>query len=173
MVGVMIASIVVSIVIESIQDYTDDGILFNRSFNNYIGAGVSGFFSGLSGGMGYLMLYGFIGNSLDYFISGGFNAETFGMELLLMGFSSAIGVVIGKGLNLGVSKLKAYSLFKLNNNPLANSILKEMGLNIKIGSRAAENLGQVIFDSHKFFLGLVIENISTNTVNNGLLIVFD
>ena len=173
MVGVMIASIIVSLVIESIQDYTDDGILFNRSFNNYIGAGVSGFFSGLSGGIGYLMLYGFIGNSLDYFISGEFNVETLGRDLFIMGISSAMGVVIGKGLNLGLSKLKANSLFKLNNNPLANDILNKMGLTVKIGSRAADNLGRVIFDSGKYFFGLVIENVSTNIANNSMLIVFD
>ena len=166
--GIMITSIIVSLIIESIQDYTDDGILFNRSFNNYIGAGVSGFFSGLSGGLGYLMLYGFIGSSLDYFISGEFNAETFGKDLLSMGFSSAIGVAIGKGLNFGVSKLKANSLFKLNNNPLANRILSNMGMGVKIGSRAADNLGRVIYDSRKYLLGEIMENLGSNITNNYL-----
>lgn len=75
---------------------------------------------------------------------------------------------IGKGLNLGLSKLKANSLFKLNDNPLANSILKEVGLDIKIGSRAAENLGHIIYRSRKYLLGEIMENLGSNITNNYL-----
>jgi hypothetical protein len=173
MVGVMIASVFVLLIIESFQDYADDGVLFNRKLSNYIGAAVSGFFSGLSGGFGHLVLNGFIGNTLDYFISGEFNPETFGKDLLIMGLSSLLAVGVGKALNYGASKLKANSLLKLGNNPSANRILKSMGIYIRIGSRAASNLGRAIYDSGKYFFGLLIENIGCNSVNNGLLIVFD
>ncbi len=172
MVGVMITSIIVSLVFECVEDYTDDGII-NGGWN-YFGAAVSGFFSGLSGGFGALVMYSFIGNSLDYFISGNYNSNTFGQDMLVMGISSVIGVGVGKLLKYGVSKLKANSLFKLSNNSLANSLLDKMGLNINIGSNVAKtNLAGIIYGSSKYFLGEVIESIGSNVSNNGLLLIFD
>ena len=172
MVGVMVTSIIVSLVIECIQDYNDDGKI-NGGWD-YLGAAVSGFFSGLSGGFGSLVMYSFIGNSLDYFISGDYNSETFGQDMLVMGVSSIIGVGVGKVLKFGVSKFKANSLFKLGNNSFANSLLAKMGLSVNIGSNAAKsNLGGIIYSSSKYFLGEVMENIGSNVSSIGLLLIFD
>ena len=172
MVGVMIASILVSLAFEVYEDFQEDGD-FDFGWK-YLGATVSGFFSGLTGGVGSLILYSFLGNSLDYLISGEFNPETFGRDLLLMGGTAIAGVLVGKGLNLGFSKLKAGRLFNLCDNGVANKMLNKMGIAINIGSNAAkENLGGIIYNSGKYFLGELMENIGSNSVNNFGLLIFD
>ncbi len=172
MVGVMIASILISVAFEVYEDFHEDGD-FDFGWR-YLGASVSGFFSGLSGSIGYLMLYSFVGNSLDYFISGGYNPDTLGKDLLLMGGTAIAGVLVGKGLSLGLSKLKAGSLFKLCDKGIANKTLKKMGKAINIGSNAAkENLSRIIYNSGKYFFGELMENIGTNSVNNLGLLIFD
>jgi len=169
---VMIASIFISVAVEVYEDLHEDGD-FDIGWN-YLGAVVSGIFSAFSGGLGSLVLYSFIGSSLDYFISGNFNSETFGQDLLIIGISSAIGVGIGKALKFGVSKLKATSLFKLGNNSLANSLLSKMGVGTNIGSNAAKaNLSGIIYRSSKYLFGEIIQNIGSNVTNNGLLLIFD
>ncbi len=169
--GVMIASIIVSIAFEVYEDFHEDGD-FDFGWR-YLGAAVSGFFNGLSGGVASLMLYSFIGSSLDYFISGNYNADTFGSDMLKTAGFAVAGVLIGKALKFGASKLKANSLFNLDNN-VANKALSNMGLGVKIGSRAAKSgLSKIIYESNKYFLGEVIENVGSNSVNNGLLLVFD
>jgi len=174
MVGVMIASILVSLAFEAYEDYVEDGVAFNGNFSGYLGASVSGFFSGFTGGVGSLILYSFLGNSLDYLISGEFNPDTFGRDLLLMGGTAIAGVLVGKGLNLGFSKLKAGRLFNLCNNGVANKMLNKMGIAINIGSNAAkENLGGIIYNSGKYFLGELMENMGSNSVNNFGLLIFD
>ncbi|XMB72153.1 hypothetical protein RJI07_08595 [Mycoplasmatota bacterium WC30] len=168
----MIASIIISVAFEVYEDFHEDGD-FDFGWR-YLGAAVSEFFSGLSGSLGYLMLYGFIGNSLDYFISGEFNSGTIGKDLLIMGGTAIAGVLIGKGLNLGLSKLKANSLFSLCDNGAANKLLSKMGLAIKIGSNAAQdNLGRIIYNSGKYFLGELMENVGSNSINNLGLLIFD
>jgi len=172
MVGVMIASIFVSLAFEVYEDFHDDGD-FHFGWK-YLGATVSGFFSGLTGGVGSLILYSFLGNTLDYLISGEFSPETFGQDLVLIGISSAIGVGIGKSFKFGVSRIKANSLFNLGNNSIANSILNKMGLGAKIGSNSAKaNLSGIIYKSSKYFIGELVANIGCNTANNGILLIFD
>ena len=173
MVGVMITSILVSLAFEAYEDYVEDGVAFNGYFSGYLGASVSGFLNGLSGGVGYLMLYSFIGGSLDYFISGNYNADTFGSDMLKLAGSVVAGILIGKTLKFSASKIKANSLFKLDNN-LANHALSSMGFSVKIGSNAAKSvLSKIIYQSRKYFLGEVIENVGSNSVNNGFLLIFD
>ena len=104
MIGVMIASIIVSLAFEVYEDFHEDGD-FDFGWK-YLGATVSGFFSGFTGGAGSLILYSFLGNTLDYLISGEFNSDTLGQDLVLMGISAAIGVGIGKAFKFGVSKIK-------------------------------------------------------------------
>ena len=174
--GVMIASIAISLAFEVYEDFSEDGD-FDFGWR-YLGAAVSGFFSGLVGTTGYMFLYSFIGSTLDYFICNEQNLGTLGKDLIIMAFSSAIGVTIGKLLKLGLSKLKAKKLLNLGNNNLANKILGKMGLSINIGSNAAQNgLGQIIYESGKYFLGEILENIGANVsgyfAEDGLLIVFD
>lgn len=172
MVGILIASIIVSLAFEVYEDFHEDGD-FDFGWK-YLGATVSGFFSGLTGGVGSLILYSFLGNTLDYLISGEYNSETLGQDLVLMGISAAIGVGIGKGIKFGISKIKANSLFKLGNNSVANSLLSKMGLGVNIGSNAAKaNLSGIIYKSSKYFLGQLVENIGCDSVNNGLLLIFD
>lgn len=172
MVGIMIASIIVSLTFEVYEDFHEDGD-FDFGWR-YLGATVSRFFSGLSGSIGYLMLYSFIGNSFNYLISSGYNPDTLGKDLLLIGGTAIAGVLIGKGLNLGVSKLKAGNLFNLCDNGVANKMLNKMGIAVKIGSNAAkENLGGIIYNSGKYFLGELMENIGSNSVNNLGLLIFD
>ena len=134
--GVMIASIAISLAFEVYEDFSEDG---NFDFGwRYLGAVVSGFFNGLSGAIGYLILYSFIGNSLDYIISGEFDTDTLGKDLLLMGGTAIAGVLIGKALKFGVSKLKANNLFSLDNN-VANQVLSSMGFSVNIGSNVAKS----------------------------------
>ncbi len=91
-----------------------------------------------------------------------------------MGGTAIAGVLVGKGLSLGLSKLKAGSLFKLCDKGIANKTLKKMGIAINIGSNAAkENLSRIIYNSGKYFFGELMENIGTNSVNNLGLLIFD
>ena len=84
-----------------------------------------------------------------------------------------MGVLIGKVLKFGTSKLKANNLLKLDNN-VANQALSSMRLSVKVGSRAAKSgLSKIIYESRKYFVGEIMETIGSNSMNNGLLLIFD
>lgn len=170
-VGVMIASISISLIIEAIQDKKADGD-FDFGWN-YIGAAVSGFFTGLSAGVTGLIGYSILGSSLDYFISGEYNYETFLSDMITIAIVSSLSVCIGQGFKFLSSSLKA-SYLKGLTNPIANSKLGSMGISTKIGSNIAKKgLNMVIHTSGKYFMGEVIENVSSIITQESLLLIFD
>jgi len=108
-VGVMIASIAVSMLFEVIEDFVEDGEM-NHSFGQYAGAFISGVCGGLSGGFGALVGYSFLGGTLDYLIAGDFNQETFLTDIIVIGASSIISISLGGLSKKGLSSLKANAI---------------------------------------------------------------
>ena len=177
-VGIMIASIVVSMLFEVIEDLAEDGEL-NHSLRQYIGAFVSGVLGGLSGGFAALVGYSFIGGTFDYFISGDFNQETFVTDMIVIGVSSVISISIGNLSKKGLSTLKASKILNIGNNNLANRALNRMGLGIiKVGQSGGKKaLARVINNSGKYFFGEVSQTVISKTsgdiFNTFGLMIFD
>jgi len=178
MVGVMVASIVVSMLFEIAEDLVEDGDM-NHSFGQYAGAFVSGIFGGLSGGFGALVGYSFLGGTIDYIISGDFNEETFVTDMMIIAVGSVISISLGSLSKKGLSTIKANKILNLGNNNLANRALNRIGLGmIKVGQRGVkQSLGTIINNSGKYLFGevsqAVVSKVSGDLINEYGYMVFD
>ncbi len=152
----MLISIAISLGIEIYQDLHEDGE-FNIGWN-YLGAAVSGYFSGLAGKFWASAAYSFIGGALDYFISGEYNEDTVYLDMGVLIISSIISGGLGKLAYNQVSLLKGNALSKLSANKFINRKLTSMGLGfIKNGClKQGVSLGKTIANSNKYFFGNVI-----------------
>lgn len=176
----LITSIVISVLFEMYDDYSNDGEL-NPIYNwkGYLGAFTSGFFGGLSGGGVATIGWSIVGGVADYFISGESNEETFLSDIAMISIVSGISVGIGFGMKRVTAALKARSILKLGSNNLSNRALRDIGMSsIKVGQNSVKDtLGKLIYESGTYFTGKMARAVSTsvasNTVDDGLYWIFD
>ena len=134
-------SIGVSLAFELYEDWKDGGLGDgSHDWKDYLGAGISGFFGGLSGGVGAQLVFSLAGGFADAALSGDLTEygfmHTLGNVVISFGVSSLAGAAVNR-LAAGV---KASSLKKLTNN-LGNRQLKAMNAAINMGANAAKAKG--------------------------------
>lgn len=113
-----------------------------------MGAGISGALGAMGGTKLMKSTFTLVGGMTDAVLSGDLEKNGLGSTLLSIGISSiaswGLGI-LGKKLN---SNIKANSLKKLNNS-FANKKLAAMGIDTKIGSKAAKDgLSKIIRNSN-------------------------
>jgi len=138
----LIISFVVSVAFEVVEDAMD-GELFtddSHDWKDYLGAGVSGLFGGLGGGLGAQAVFSVAGGFADAAISGDLAENGFWNTMGSIGTSTIASIGVGSLSKYFCSKIKVNSLNKLTNN-FANRNLSDMGINVKMGSNIVKNGG--------------------------------
>jgi hypothetical protein len=117
-------SIGLSLLFEVAEDAMD-GNGWDHDWKDYLGAGISGFFGGLGGGVAAQVAFAFSGGLADAWLSGDLQQNGIWNTLGSITLSSGISMGLGSLSKWGASKVKANSLFKMTNNQ-ANRALSEI-----------------------------------------------
>ena len=134
-------SIGVSLLFELYEDWDEGGFGDgSHGWKDYIGAGISGFFGGLSGGVGAQLIFSLAGGFADAALSGDLAKYGFMHTLGNVVISFGISSIAGTAVNRLAAGFKASSLKKLTNN-LGNKQLKAMNAVINMGAKAAKAKG--------------------------------
>jgi hypothetical protein len=129
-------SIGLSLLFEVAEDAMD-GNGWDHDWKDYLGAGISGFFGGLGGGIFAQIAFSFSGGLADAWLSGDLQQNGILNTLGSIALSSGISMGLGSLSKWGASKIQSNSLFKMTNNQ-ANGVLSMMGSTMKIGSNIAK-----------------------------------
>ncbi len=163
----LVISIGVSILFEVVEDAIDGGLGDDsHDWKDYLGAGISGFFGGLSGGLGAQLVFSIAGGFADAALSGDLEENgimnTLASSILSFGISS-----VASGLtNRIASGVKASSLKRISKkfgNNAANKKLGKIGAKIKIGSKAAKKTGglaKAIMEDSKWIGNIISDKLS-------------
>ena len=144
----LIISFVASVAFEIIEDAMD-GELFtddSHEFKDYLGAGISGVLGGMSGDAGFVL--GVFGDLVDAAISGDLAEDGIFNTIGNIAVSTFLSSITGGLFKRGVSKLKANSLIKLENNRAANKVLRKMRISGTIGKKSNADLSKMIRKSN-------------------------
>lgn len=154
----------ISVAFEIIEDALD-GELFtddSHDWKDYLDAGISGVLGSMSGGKAMQFGLSVAGGMIDAWISGDIEENGFFNSLLYVGLSTGISLGISVVANKIASRVKASSLLKMSNN-VANRKLGSMGIMMKIGSKAANNIGglsKILSNKSNLISNIVAENVA-------------
>ncbi len=161
-------SIAVSLVSEAIEDYKEDGKLFNgdKDWKDYVGAAAGGAISGLGGGFVSSVGLGIVGDTVDAWISGDLKEEeNMSSFLATSAMTNVIGYGIGDFLGNGARKVASNlkiikSKRKIPNNTI-NKELRKITSNLNIGAKRAtkDTIAKKIFATNKWKPGQLLEDV--------------
>ena len=165
----VIASTVVSLVSEFIEDLSDDKKI-NKKGREYVGATFGGLIGGMGPGFVGGFTLGFIGSMLDGCISGDMNDENFLEYIISSGVSNFLVSGIGTGTEKLVLRNKAKSFTNIKGkvaNSKINKVLRPITDNLNIGSNKATIKGisnaidsAEVWTKHKMD-GIVASNVTS------------
>ena len=134
----MLLSIGISLMMEVIEDAIDGGLGDDsHDWRDYLGAGISGFFSGFTKFKKMGTLLSLAGSLVDAGISGDFKDNGVLNTLTNIGVSMAVSWAVGYFAKRVAARLKATDINKMPRK-LANRTLKKIGANINMGSNAVK-----------------------------------
>ena len=148
-------SIGISLLFELVDDYFDGGLCDgSHDWKDYLGAGISGAFGALGGGLATQTAFALVGGLADATLSGDLQEDGFWNTMGSIALSSVVSFGIGHSTKRIASGIKAYSLKRMATkfgNNVANRQLRAMGTITKMGSNAVKNsrvaLTKVIYNS--------------------------
>ena len=166
----MLISIGVSLLFEVLEDAIDGGLGDgSHDWKDYLGAGISGFFGGLSPVGGTLLKQ--IGSQLVFSLAGGFADAAISGDLIENGFWNTMGsIAVSTMVSMGAgtlskylgSKIKASTLRSLGSNNAANKVLGRMGIAGKIGGKTNSALASMIRNSN--WLGNIVADYGASSI---------
>ena len=174
-IAALLISFVASVAFEIIEDAMDGELFTDDSHNgwDYLGAGISGLFGGLSsvGGtlvkqIGSQVLFSLVGEFADAAISGDLKENGFWNTMGSIVLSTTVSIGFGVLSKWGVSKMKASSLRKLGSNNTANRVLGKMGVSGKIRKKSNTVLSKMIRNSN--WIGNIIADYGASSVMGGV-----
>ena len=175
-IAALIISFAVNVIFEIIDDVRDGELFIDEShdWKDYLGAGISGLFGGLTpiGGnkvakFACYMLFSVAGGLSDAALSGDLKKNGFWNTMGSITSSAIISFGIGKTIKYFNSKISANRLNKLTNN-IANGKLSRMGINSKIGSNIVKNggLAKIIRNTDGWLGNIVAEGLPGSIFGN-------
>ena len=174
-IAALLISFLANVAFEIIEDAMDGELFFDDSHNvlDYLGAGISGLFGGLSpvGGtlvkkIGSQVLFSLVGGFADAAISGDLKENGFWNTMGNIALSTTFSIGAGALTKWGVSKMKASSLRKLGSNNAANRVLGKMGVSWKIGNKSNIVLSKMIRNSN--WIGNTIADYGASSIMGGV-----
>lgn len=165
----LLISVGVSLAFEVLEDAID-GNGWDHDCKDYLGAGISGLFGGLGGGIVHQIGFAFVGGMADAWLSGDLEQNGLFNTLGSIALYSAISFGIGAAAKKIASGVKASSLKKLSHS-IANKKLDAMGLTVKIGSNAAKargGLSSMIRNQSKW-VGNIISEYTGSALSSGII----
>ena len=167
----VIVSMCVSFISEAIEDYKEDGKLFNgdKSLNEYVGAIASGMISSFGGGLVSSVVLGVVGDTVGALINGDLDDETNITGFLVTSaitnvIGCSVGNFLGKCSRKVASNLKASKIIKSKGKVSNNTINKELrkitnNLNIGANRATKDTIAKEIFATNKWKTGKLIEDV--------------
>ena len=170
-IAALIISFVASVAFEIIEDAMD-GELFtddSHDWKDYLGAGIAGFFGGLSGDWVAQAIFSVAGGIADSWISGELNGDNMGQVLFNIGVSTVLSSVAGHFGGKLASKMKGNSLAKLGRHEIKSS-MKEMGLKFSLNKNgtSAKAITKFLNKDTSVWLGKIVGEYGMASTVSGL-----